>query len=139
MLFWGKIQDSRNSLSTICVVPLPHLNSYANFPEDRPPSTIYENGNYIIPYKKYSAFTQVASNQDRVNVFRQGNTVLEILLEYKWKRFIKWRFWCVICTVHIVYHITYSTGVFFSQELYSFAPGESSVPNNTLHLMSIML
>lgn len=131
-------------LTKVCVVPLPHFNSYSNFPEDRPKNIIYnkkeqENDMYVIPYKDDSAFTRVASDQNSNSVFRQGDTIFEVLLEYKWNKFAMWRFWLVICAIHAIYYITYATGVLFSQELYGFTPGQSSLLDDGRHLTSIVL
>jgi hypothetical protein len=122
-------------LSKICIIPLPHFSSYSNFPEDRPKSKLHNND--IIPYKNDSLFTQIASNQNTVNLFRQSDTVFDILLQYKWKTFVRWRFWFVICAIHATYYITYSTGVLFAQDLYGYIPGGSIT--NPGHIISIIL
>ncbi|KAI7895160.1 uncharacterized protein EV154DRAFT_34774 [Mucor mucedo] len=117
---WRKLfMQSRKEgkkLSKVCVVPLPHFNSYSNFPEDRPRNTNYGISN-VNTHKDSSAFVRVALDQNSNNIFRQGDTVLEVMLQYKWREFARWRF-VGICAVHVVYYISYSTGVLFAEELY---------------------
>jgi hypothetical protein len=136
-MFRESRQESKK-LSKVCVVPLPHFNSYSNFPEDRPKKDKEHDDNFVIPYKGESAFTRVASDQHDNSIFRQGDTVLEVLLQYKWRKFARWRFWCVICAIHVIYYISYSTGVLFSHELYGFVPGKSSLLDDRRHLVSII-
>lgn len=117
--FWAHLtknsQEEKKELSNLCVIPLPHFNSYSYFPEDR--HEVITDGNSIIPYKEESAFVRVASNQNSNNIFRQGDTVLEVMLEYKWKTFARWKF-IQIYMIHILYYISYATGVLYSRVLY---------------------
>ncbi|GAA5803911.1 hypothetical protein HPULCUR_009396 [Helicostylum pulchrum] len=108
-------EEKTKELSNLCVIPLPHFNSYNDFPEDRLKNSA--NGDDIIPYKTESAFTRIASSQNDNNIFRQGDTILEVLLEYKWKMFARKKF-AFICFIHALYYVSYSTGVLFSRTLY---------------------
>lgn len=108
-------EEKKKELSNLCVIPLPHFNSYNDFPEDRLKNS--KNGDDIIPYKRESAFTRIASSQNDNNIFRQGDTILVVLLEYKWKMFARKKF-ALICFIHALYYVSYSTGVLFSRTLY---------------------
>lgn len=126
---------------TICVVPLPHYNFGATIPGDQPIINPDERYGYnILDYMNTSAFLGSTLNDDYSNdLFRKGDTVFNVLLDYKWRKFARWRFWLMICPVHITYYITYSTGVLFPQELYGYTAGTSSVKDDSRHLVSIVL
>lgn len=138
---WRKMfEESRKEpkkLSKVCVVPLPHFNSYSNFPEDRPKNIKYDIDNIQI-HKKNSAFVRVALDQHNNNIFRQGDTVLEVMLQYKWKQFARWRF-VGICAIHAVYYVSYSTGVLFAEELYDHNPEEEYVIKAPGQIVSVTL
>ncbi|KAI9245393.1 hypothetical protein EDC94DRAFT_413781 [Helicostylum pulchrum] len=132
-----KSKKEAKQLSKVCVVPLPHFNSYSSFPEDRPKNTRYDDGK-VIPYKLNSAFVSVASDQHDNNMFRQGDTVLEVLLEYKWQNFARVKFiW--ICLIHIVYYVSYCTGVLFVPELYGINLEEDFVWDHPGQIVSVVL
>lgn len=109
--------EVKRSTST-CVVPITNFNSYSNFPEDIPKHTnsVYDFDE-IITKKRESAFSRVALDQHINNMFQQGDTVLEVLLKYKWKHFARSKF-ILICIIHALYYISYCTGVLFAPELY---------------------
>ncbi|KAI8091656.1 hypothetical protein BDF21DRAFT_490379 [Thamnidium elegans] len=138
---WRKLfiesKKEAKQLSKVCVVPLPHFNSYSSFPEDRPKNTKYDDGK-VIPYKKNSAFVSVALDQHDNNMFRQGDTVLEVLLEYKWQNFARNKFiW--ICLIHTIYYISYCTGVLFAPELYDINLEEDFVLDHPGQIVSLIL
>lgn len=108
------------TLSAICVVPLPHFLSYSNFPEDR--GAQQEENTTVIPYKPESAFIRIATNQNENSIFRQGDTVLEVLLEYKWKKFIR-RYFMLMYAVYLIYYISFSVGVSFAREVFHYELG----------------
>lgn len=132
---WKKMfKEARKGLvgsGKVCVVPLAHFNTYSNLPEDRQSDT----ENY---YKKRSAFVQIAMDQHGNNIFQQGDTVLEVMLQYKWKTFARWRF-VYICIIHAIFYVSYSTGVLFSQELYGHDPEEDFVLEAPGQIVSIVL
>ncbi|KAI7895161.1 uncharacterized protein EV154DRAFT_496092 [Mucor mucedo] len=136
MLFDQSKKDPK-VLSKVCVVPLPHLNSYSSFPEDRP-RLCKSNRVDVITYKDNSAFVQLAIDQDDNSIFHQGDTVLEVMLEYKWKQFARWRF-IAICSIHALYYVSYSTGVLFSQELFYHDPEKDFVLDSPGQIISVVL
>lgn len=132
-----KSKKEAKQLSKVCVIPLPHFNSYSSFPEDRPKNTKLDDGK-VIPYKKNSAFVSVASDQHDNNMFRQGDTVLEVLLEYKWQNFARKKFiW--ICLIHTVYYISYCTCVLFAPELYGINLEDDFVWDHPGQIVSLIL
>ncbi|KAG2229373.1 hypothetical protein INT48_000910 [Thamnidium elegans] len=66
---------------------------------------------------KGSPFIRTVLNRRGNSIFKQKDTVFEISLEYKWKEFVRTRF-ILICFIHALYYISYSTGVLFSRSLY---------------------
>lgn len=116
-----KSQKEPRGSAKVCVVPLPHFNTYSNLPEDRPKNLKYDVDS-LITYKKQSAFIRVAIDQNANNIFQQGDTVLEVMLQYKWEQFGRWRFWCIYA-IHIIFYVSYATGVLFPQELYGYESG----------------
>lgn len=158
----GKVSAS---LIKLCVVPLPHFNSYSYFPEDRdnrhqipeckatehsvvPESTrcfsfLGPNNNNdgedttVIPYKSESAFIKLATNQHDNDIFHLGDTVLEVLLQYKWEKFARKRFLMVYC-IYLTYYISYSVGVTFSREVFGYELG-TPISNNDGHLACIII
>lgn len=132
-----KSRNDPKKLSKVCVVPLPHFNSYSSFPEDRPRNYSPDNVD-IITYKDNSAFVRLAIDQDSNSIFRQGDTVLEVMLEYKWRQFARWRF-VIIYAIHLIYYVSYSTGVLFSQELYDHDPDKDFLINAPGQIISVAL
>ncbi|KAI7892975.1 uncharacterized protein EV154DRAFT_584756 [Mucor mucedo] len=106
---------SRGS-TKVCVVPLPHFITYSNLPEDQIKKEGSSN-NDLITYKKRSAFARVTIDQNINTIFQQGDTVLEVILQYKWEHFARWRFG-LICVIHLIYYVSYSTGVLFAHDLF---------------------
>ncbi|KAI8887137.1 hypothetical protein K501DRAFT_307808 [Backusella circina FSU 941] len=89
-----------------------------------------------IEYQKLSPFTSTASSSSDNQIFKQGDTVMEVLTQYKWKTFARSKFFWILF-IHSIYYISYSTGVSFSQELYGYKPGD--VPTHPGHYASIVL
>ncbi|KAI7892963.1 uncharacterized protein EV154DRAFT_561880 [Mucor mucedo] len=110
-------KDPRGA-SKVCVVPLPQFNIYTKLPEDRPKNLEYKLDN-LITYKTKSAFVKVAVDQDSNNIFKQGDTVCEVMVQYKWETFARWRFWCIYA-LHAIYYASYATSVLFASELYGY-------------------
>ncbi|KAL7310470.1 hypothetical protein PS15m_009966 [Mucor circinelloides] len=157
------------SLIKLCVVPLPHFNSYSDFPEDRDNrqqlvrcnATEYthfpeyqgylarfllflglrkdenEDNITVIPYKPESAFIRLATNQHENDIFHQGDTVLEVLLQYKWEKFARKRF-LMVYFIYLTYYISYSIGVSFPREVFQYELG-TPISNNSGHLACIIL
>ncbi|CEP15173.1 hypothetical protein [Parasitella parasitica] len=132
------------SLIKLCVVPLPHFNSYSDFPEDRPhrhnvtnATNSNENANTsVIPYKAESAFISLATNQHENDIFHQGDTVLEVLLQYKWNKFARKRF-LLVYLIYLTYYIAYSIGVSFPREVFGYVLGTPI--SNIGHLACIII
>lgn len=88
-------------------------------------------------YKKKSALMKLALNQHENDLFGQEDTVLEVLLYFKWKKKIKYRFF-LICFIHAVYYVSFSVGVLFSREVFDYAPG-MPIANNAKHIATVTL
>lgn len=56
-------------------------------------------------------------DQNINTIFQQGDTVLEVILQYKWEHFARWRFG-MICIIHLIYYVSYSIGVLFAEDLF---------------------
>ncbi|KAG2206944.1 hypothetical protein INT47_008413 [Mucor saturninus] len=116
--FFKKARKDPRGASKVCVVPLPQFNIYTDLPEDRPKNLEYKPDN-LITYKTKSAFVKVAVDQDSNNIFKQGDTVCEVMVQYKWETFARWRFWCIYA-LHAIYYVSYATSVLFASELYGY-------------------
>ncbi|KAI7894913.1 uncharacterized protein EV154DRAFT_497382 [Mucor mucedo] len=81
----------------VCVLQLPHTSTYD--------STVAAHCDIL-----------EGSYQHRNNIYRQSEILHKVLLEYKYQQFIRRRLFYLFA-IHIVYYITFSTGVVFSQEL----------------------
>ncbi|KAL9539788.1 hypothetical protein PS6_011050 [Mucor atramentarius] len=91
----------------------------------------------VIPYKTTSAFIRVATNQHENDIFHQGDTVFEVLLQYKWNNFARKRFF-LIYTIYLTYYVSYSVGVLFPREVFGYVLG-TAITNNRGHLACIIL
>lgn len=129
-----------------CVVPLPHFNTYYRTSVREAHLNFLNSKSKTVDlaqllYKKESLFMQLSLNQFREpNIWKQGDGMLAILLQYKWRTFIRTRF-LLICAIHLVYYISYSTGVQFALEMYSYdsTSKDRSIIANGWHLTSIIL
>ncbi|KAI7892962.1 uncharacterized protein EV154DRAFT_503473 [Mucor mucedo] len=117
-IFFKKARKDPRGAAKVCVVPLPQFNIYTELPEDRPKNLEYKPDN-LITYKAKSAFVKVAVDQDSNNIFKQGDTVCEVMVQYKWETFARWRFWCIYA-LHAIYYASYATSVLFASELYGY-------------------
>ncbi|KAI8641625.1 hypothetical protein BD408DRAFT_444199 [Parasitella parasitica] len=143
-LFKKDMAKINGSLIKLCVVPLPHFNSYSDFPEDRDHKHLMENATdsngsaniTVIPYKEESAFISLATNQHENDIFHQGDTVLEVLLQYKWNKFARTRF-LLVYLIYLIYYIAYSVGVSFSREVFGYVLATSI--SNAGHLVCIII
>lgn len=88
-------------------------------------------------YKEKSVLMELALNQRENDLFSQEDTVLEVLLYFKWKKKIKYRFF-LICFIHAVYYVSFSVGVLFSREVFDYVPGMPIV-NNAKHMATVIL
>lgn len=123
--FFSRRRHSPGKAAVLCVVPLPHFLTYSNFPEDRrnTPNTFNaKRDSNVIPNKAESAFVRIATNQNENSIFRQGDTVLEVLLQYKWNKFIQ-KYFILTYTICTAYYICYSIGISFSNEVFGYEPG----------------
>ncbi|KAI8080376.1 hypothetical protein BDF21DRAFT_398982 [Thamnidium elegans] len=107
---WNYLTGNSKGGSTtslkVCIIPLQNFNLYNN------------SVSSIIGDEKQSSFIQMALNRRSNTIFKQGDTIFEVSLEYKWKTFARTRF-ILICFIHALYYISYSTGVLFSRSLYA--------------------
>ncbi|KAL0145079.1 hypothetical protein V8B55DRAFT_1442683 [Mucor lusitanicus] len=91
----------------------------------------------VIPYKTTSAFIRNATNQHESDIFHQGDTVFEVLLQYKWENFARRRFFLVY-SIYLTYYIAYSVGVLYPREVFDYALG-TPITDNRGHLACIIL
>lgn len=117
------------ALVRTCVVPFCFFANYDIHPADAKKNT----GDKA--YNQKSHFLQLALNQHENDLFHQGNTVLEVLLQYKWKTFARSRFFWIYM-LHLLYYISYSLSVLFAGEMFSYTPG---TPISHEHLACIVL
>lgn len=147
-LFGISQRQGHKNRTQICVVPLPYFNTYNILLEDR-----FHNSTETTKvlgcitkkkhgktYKSRSDFIAIASGQDSNNIFRQGDTVLEVMLQYKWRKFLRIRF-VGICLIQATYYISYCTGVLFAFEMYGYdsTNEERLITSNGKHLASIII
>jgi hypothetical protein len=131
----------QSNLAELCIVPLPHFNSYRTLPGDR--GFLYGEETEteahlfkVVKYYEYSLFSLIALNIHGNTIFRQGNTVIDILISYKWKKFARSRFYFILFC-HSVYYVAYSTSVSFPEELFGYVPGTPLT--HLSHLMTIII
>ncbi|KAG2229374.1 hypothetical protein INT48_000911 [Thamnidium elegans] len=99
-----------------------HYKDVVNFSNMEPHTIREELKSYtqaewrLLKRKKDSSI--MALNRRSNTIFKQGDTIFEVSLEYKWKTFARTRF-ILICFIHALYYISYSTGVLFSRSLYA--------------------
>lgn len=77
---------------------------------------------------------------DEPNIWNQGNDVMVLLLQHKWKTFVRHRFYFIFA-LHIVYYITYSVGIQFALEVFNYdiANAERSIAANSHHLACVIM
>lgn len=153
-----------STMARLCVVPLPRFNDYKIQPkeniynDDKNDSKKVERFNFKglfgrnrnvnllkffeelnvfekIQYRKSSPFTGMISSSSDNQIFKQGDTPMEVSMQYKRKMFARTKLFCVLF-VHTIYYICYTTAVTFSDELYNYEPG--SVPEHPEHCESII-
>lgn len=150
---WGSITNHFTSSEKIpehqlvtCVVPLPHFNTYyrttvreahLSFINAKSKSVEQER----LPYKKKSLCMLLSLDQSsEPNTWKQGDDVMVILLQHKWKTFIRHRFYFIFA-LHIVYYVTYCVGIQFALEVFAYdiTNVESSVSANSHHLVCVII
>jgi hypothetical protein len=129
-----------NTTAQLCIVPLYRVNDYK----------IQLGGNIFINTEKTNNETHQHTSDEAIvsmnkkntsglshsRIFRQGGTVMEVAIHYKWKMFARMRFF-VILFVHMIYYISYTAAITFPQELYNYEPG--SAIEHKQHFLSIAL
>ncbi|KAG2189576.1 hypothetical protein INT46_000608, partial [Mucor plumbeus] len=75
------------NLIRICAVPFVYFNTYSIHPEDKKDEIVDKDKQNSAFRKPKSEFLELALEQHENDIFRQGDTVLEVLLQYKWKTF----------------------------------------------------
>lgn len=146
-----------SSLIKICAVPFLYFNSYSIYPEDVESFEIKQERretmaakllNYFKQifrltckeekptFKSKSLFLRTALDQHENDLFHQGNNVLEVLLQYKWKTFARKRFMQMYC-IYIIYYISYSIGVLFPKNVFDYT-NEASVLTDSRHILCIV-
>lgn len=148
-----------DSLISECAVPFIHFSSYTIFWEDvefdpnhdnrddntltaklcarfrellRRPSTKER-----IAHKAESDLMLLASKQHENDLFHQKGSVIEVLLYYKWKTFLRPRFY-IVCFIHLVYYLFFIFGVLFARERFAYSLG-ASLYENSWHVVVIAL
>jgi hypothetical protein len=145
-LIYGETKTN-TTLAKLCLVPLPYFNSYKHLPDDKDIDISYDKVDEcykiikqdytkVVAYSDTSPFTRAASSQYENHIFKQGDTVMEVLTQYKWNTFAKKKF-AFILMVHIIYYISYFTAVSFPEELYNYQPG--TAVTHPQHIVSIII
>lgn len=62
------------------------------------------------------------------------------MLQYKWKTFIRKRF-IGVCLIHVVYYVSYCTGVLFANEMYGYDSANEgrSLTADNKHIVSLFI
>ncbi|CAO0791430.1 unnamed protein product [Mucor circinelloides] len=146
-------------LLSVCAVPFIHFSSYTIFWEDvefeaghsnRDDQTWTARLKLIFckllhlsytqdraVHKAESDLMQLASKQHENDLFHQKGSVVEVLLYYKWKIFIRKRFY-LICFIHLMYYLSFCFGVLFARECFDYTIG-NSISDNPQHIAPITL
>lgn len=157
-------QDYYNSsvhrnLITVCAVPFIHFSTYTIFWEDvefdphhsnrddktwtaRLSAAFHKlwyppNTRERIIHKIESDLMRFASDQHENDLFHQKGSVIEVLLYYKWKTFIRKRFF-LVCVIHLVYYLSFCLGVLFARECFAYTLG-TWISGDPLHAALIVL
>lgn len=131
----------------LCVVPLVQFNSYYVYPEDRDTEDINLPVKHNLldrmtrikekMFGKQSVFIRTASNIADNSIFNEGDTVLEIMLQHKWKQFAHFRF-VIVCCVYLLFYITYSVGVSFAEKSFGYVLGSPITDKGQLACICLM-
>lgn len=146
-------------LLSVCAVPFIHFSSYTIFWEDVEFEAGHSNRDdqtwtarlklmickllrlsYTqdrVVHKAESDLMQLASKQHENDLFHQKGSVVEVLLYYKWKTFIRKRFY-LICFIHLMYYLSFCFGVLFARECFDYTIG-NSISDNSQHIAPIAL
>lgn len=149
-LFFRLFKDAHTKSSnqfTTCVVPLPYFNTYYRttvrdaFLDQSSTTNTKKSDSARSTYRRESAFLRLALNQhSEPNIWKQGDDVMVLLLQFKWTAFIQYRFYGIFA-IHIVYYITYCIGVQFALENFNYDSTsiERSIGANSNHLACVIL
>lgn len=121
-------------LIRLCTVPLVHFNSYYLYPEDRHWKRNLKNKT---AFSTTSSFIENASNIQEHSVFNEGDTVFEIMLQYKWQTFARSRFF-LVCLIHLTFYISYTAGVSFSREVFGYTLGSPLTDHGQIACICLM-
>lgn len=123
----------------LCVIPLPHFLSYNSFPEDRCPTvetTNNKNSQNTIPNKLESAFIRLTQNQSNNNIFRHSDALFNIMLQYKWDRFV-WMYFLLMYIICVIFYISFMVGVSFSASVFGYQPGSNITNSKQIACISL--
>jgi hypothetical protein len=105
--------------SEICLIPLPTLR-------------VYDAISYSLLSKNTSDSRIDALNE----MLEYESPVIEVLLTYRWRNYIKSRFY-IIFFIQILFYIFYTVSISFSEEIFNYKPG---VPiRNPSHLICLAI
>ncbi|KAL9545880.1 hypothetical protein MBANPS3_006934 [Mucor bainieri] len=151
----------RQNLLSVCAAPFVHFGSYTIFWEDEEFDTTHGNrddktliarlkaGSQKLlhlfnteentVHKVESDLMHLASNQHENDLFHQkgSGSVIEVLLYYKWRTFLRHRFY-LVCFIHLVYYSFFISGVLFARECFAYTLG-TSISNSPVHVFLIAL
>ncbi|KAI8976472.1 hypothetical protein BDB01DRAFT_853115 [Pilobolus umbonatus] len=147
-----KVNYEPKSPCKLCIIPLPYFNSYLYHDDQestqsennmtvnwlmknacRRDKHSLEPGHHTKPrkrkmnkyynkYKSRSQFVDNSSSEYKNQIFKQGGTVIEVLLSYKWKEF-GFRTFMIMMMIHLMYYSSFIAAVSFPKELYGYEPG----------------
>lgn len=130
---WTVLSNSIEELEIyagICSVPITHFNSSGDHSHNQSRHTV------IAGQQKEVNFVQASLGDHFNDLIQQGDTMLELLLRYKWEHFARSRF-ILICLVHGVYYGCYCSGVLFAPELYGLNLDEDIFLEHPIQILSI--
>jgi hypothetical protein len=103
----------------ICLIPLPN------------PQIYYAISKLILT--KNSSYSRI----DVLNEMLENESpVIEVLLTYRWRKYIKSRFY-IILFIQILLYIFYTVSVSFSEEIFNYKPG--ILIRNSSHLICLAI
>ncbi|KAI8976471.1 hypothetical protein BDB01DRAFT_347644 [Pilobolus umbonatus] len=130
MFYKGRDEYRPKIAGSLCIIPLPHFNTY--YQSD----TKLAEGSIEGSYRYKSRFVENASCEYRNQIFKQGDTIIEKMLNYKWKKF-GYRTFMLAMMIYIVFYVSFIAAVSFPQHIYGYVPGE--IIDHPVHVVATLL
>lgn len=142
--YWG---NGLKSHTVVCVVPLPYFNTFDKadareaFRTQANITRTTESNLELSSYNRKSMFLQLTLDSKKgPNIWKEGDDVMILILQYKWAAFIRNRFFCIYAVL-IVYYITYCVGIQFAVEVFDYNVSNAgvSLAANSHHLACLVI